>query len=221
AGTRGGIVAAGGVSPSGVHSAGRTPRLGGRQRAADLRAVVRRGFRSGARVGGRSKASGGAGWADGGAAHLGTNLAFAPPLAPHGDGGRAVVQSSRRGRCLAALAVLSAGLLLAGETAQPVVQRQIPGGTARGLGREQSNLAPDAARWASAASVAGEAATARLGGLQQTADRRSGSGAEVPGAVHLPRGDEQQPLGSRRRRHGDLPVERLPRRRPAERDDPA
>jgi len=49
-------------------------------------------------------------------------------------------------------------------------------------------------------------------GVQQAADRRAGSRAEVPGAVHLPRGDEQPAAGCRHRGYGDVHVEGLPRR---------
>ena len=48
-----------------------------------------------------------------------------------------------------------------------------------------------------------------LGGVRQAAVWRTGAGAEVPGALHAPRGHQQPSAGEAGRRAGDLPLPRL------------
>ena len=60
----------------------------------------------------------------------------------------------------------------------------------------------------------------RVGRLRQAALRRPGAGAEVPGPVHPPGGDQQPPADRPGGRPGHVPLEGLRPRREAEDDDP-
>ena len=122
-----------------------------------------------------------------------------------------------------ALGPLPAGILPPGPRAQPRLPGEVPR-PAQGRLRPGAALLP---RQAQPAGRPGRIPTParrqcqdRVGRLRQATLRRTGTGAQVPGPVHPPRGHQQPPAHRPGRRRGHLPVEGLRRRQGAEDDEP-